>query len=62
MQAWTAACGSEEQAVLAVPAAKAYRIWPLQLAGPCKKKLKLLVRACGSIGVSFAVLFLGTFV
>ncbi|XP_047045248.1 probable polygalacturonase At1g80170 [Lolium rigidum] len=43
LDAWTAACGSEEQAVLAVPAAKAYRIWPLQLTGPCKKKLKLLI-------------------
>ncbi|KAM0867077.1 hypothetical protein ACQ4PT_042235 [Festuca glaucescens] len=43
LDAWTAACGSQEQAVLAVPAAKAYRIWPLQLTGPCKKKLKLLI-------------------
>ncbi|KAF6997192.1 hypothetical protein CFC21_013444 [Triticum aestivum] len=43
VDAWTAACGSEEQAVLAVPVAKAYRIWPVQLAGPCKKKLKLLI-------------------
>ncbi|VAH21793.1 unnamed protein product [Triticum turgidum subsp. durum] len=45
VDAWTAACGSEEQAVLAVPVAKAYQIWPVQLSGPCKKKLKLLVRA-----------------
>ncbi|KAK1699546.1 hypothetical protein QYE76_016243 [Lolium multiflorum] len=43
LDAWTAACGSEEQAVLAVPAAKVYQIWPLQLTGPCKKKLKLLI-------------------
>ncbi|KAF6985933.1 hypothetical protein CFC21_003737 [Triticum aestivum] len=43
VDAWTAACGSEEQAVLAVPVAKAYRIWPVQLSGPCKKKLKLLI-------------------
>ncbi|CAM0954184.1 unnamed protein product [Alopecurus aequalis] len=43
LEAWTAACGSEESAVLAVPPAKAYRIWPLQLTGPCKKKLKLLI-------------------
>lgn len=45
VDAWTAACGSEEEAVVAVPAAKAYQIWPVQLSGPCKKKLKLLVRA-----------------
>ncbi|VAH21797.1 unnamed protein product [Triticum turgidum subsp. durum] len=43
VDAWTAACGSEEQAVLAVPVAKAYQIWPVQLSGPCKKKLKLLI-------------------
>ncbi|VAH10018.1 unnamed protein product [Triticum turgidum subsp. durum] len=43
VDAWTAACGSEEQAVLAVPVAKAYRIWPVQLSGSCKKKLKLLI-------------------
>uniref|UniRef100_A0ACD5T7W7 Uncharacterized protein n=1 Tax=Avena sativa TaxID=4498 RepID=A0ACD5T7W7_AVESA len=43
VNAWATACGSEEQAVLAVPAAKAYRIWPVLLAGPCKKKLKLLI-------------------
>ncbi|KAI5019712.1 hypothetical protein ZWY2020_044600 [Hordeum vulgare] len=43
VDAWTAACGSEEEAVLAVPAAKAYQIWPVQLSGPCKKKLKLLI-------------------
>ncbi|XP_020200910.1 probable polygalacturonase At1g80170 [Aegilops tauschii subsp. strangulata] len=43
VDAWTAACGSEEQAVLAVPVAKAYRIWPVQLAGPCKMKLNLLI-------------------
>ena len=27
-----------------MPVGKAYRIWPVQLSGPCKKKLKLLVR------------------
>ncbi|XP_044980776.1 probable polygalacturonase At1g80170 isoform X2 [Hordeum vulgare subsp. vulgare] len=43
VDAWTAACGSEEEAVVAVPAAKAYQIWPVQLSGPCKKKLKLLI-------------------
>ena len=44
LDAWTAACTSREEAVLAVPVGKAYRIWPVQLSGPCKKKLKLLVR------------------
>ena len=44
LDAWTAACTSSEEAVLAVPAGKAYRIWPVQLSGPCKKKLKLLER------------------
>ncbi|CAL5096057.1 unnamed protein product [Urochloa decumbens] len=43
VDAWAAACGSREQAVLAVPAGKAYRIWPVQLTGPCKRKLKLLI-------------------
>ncbi|OEL32770.1 putative polygalacturonase [Dichanthelium oligosanthes] len=43
LDAWTAACASSEQAVLAVPVGKAYRIWPVQLSGPCKKKLKLLI-------------------
>ncbi|KAJ1263869.1 hypothetical protein BS78_09G220000 [Paspalum vaginatum] len=43
LDAWTAACSSGEQAVLAVPAGKAYRIWPVQLSGPCKTKLKLLI-------------------
>ncbi|GJN15095.1 hypothetical protein PR202_gb01985 [Eleusine coracana subsp. coracana] len=47
LNAWNAACGSNEQAVLAVPAGKAYRIWPVQLFGPCRKKLKLLI--AGSI-------------
>ncbi|KAF8692418.1 hypothetical protein HU200_039654 [Digitaria exilis] len=42
VDAWNAACGSGEQAVLAVPVGKAYRIWPVQLFGPCKKKLKML--------------------
>ncbi|CAD6240366.1 unnamed protein product [Miscanthus lutarioriparius] len=42
LDAWTAACTSLEEAVLAVPVGKAYRIWPMQLSGPCKKKLKLL--------------------
>lgn len=46
LDAWAAACASAEQAVLAVPAGKFYRIWPVQLAGPCKEKLKLLVRTC----------------
>jgi hypothetical protein len=45
LDAWAAACGSSEQAVLAVPVGKAYRIWPVQLYGPCKRKLKLLVRS-----------------
>jgi hypothetical protein len=44
LDAWTAACTSSEEAVLAVPAGKAYRIWSVQLSGPCKKQLKLLVR------------------
>jgi hypothetical protein len=44
LNAWSAACGSSEDAVLAAPAGKAYRIWPVQLFGPCRKKLKLLVR------------------
>lgn len=26
-----------------MPAGKAYRIWPVQLSGPCKRKLKLLI-------------------
>ncbi|CAN6332230.1 unnamed protein product [Urochloa humidicola] len=43
VDAWAAACGSSEDAVLAVPAGKAYRIWPVQLNGPCKRKLKLLI-------------------
>ncbi|XP_066367968.1 probable polygalacturonase At1g80170 [Miscanthus floridulus] len=43
LDAWTAACTSSEEAVLAVPVGKAYRIWPVQLSGPCKKKLKLLI-------------------
>ncbi|KAK3138119.1 hypothetical protein QOZ80_5AG0364790 [Eleusine coracana subsp. coracana] len=47
LNAWNAACGSNEQAVLAVPAGKAYQIWPVQLFGPCRKKLKLLI--AGSI-------------
>ncbi|TKW26115.1 hypothetical protein SEVIR_3G165200v4 [Setaria viridis] len=43
LDAWAAACDSSEQAVLAVPVGKAYRIWPVQLYGPCKRKLKLLI-------------------
>ncbi|KAG8086257.1 hypothetical protein GUJ93_ZPchr0010g10508 [Zizania palustris] len=43
LDAWNAACASTEQAVLAVPAGKTYQIWPLHLAGPCRKKLKLLI-------------------
>ena len=43
LDAWTAACTSKEQAVLAVPAGKTYQIWPVQLAGPCKKNLKLMI-------------------
>ncbi|XP_066316607.1 probable polygalacturonase At1g80170 [Miscanthus floridulus] len=44
LDAWTAACTSREEAVLAVPVGKAYWIWLVQLSGPCKKKLKLLLR------------------
>ncbi|XP_006655543.1 probable polygalacturonase At1g80170 isoform X1 [Oryza brachyantha] len=43
LDAWNAACASSEQAVLAVPAGKTYQIWPVQLAGPCKKRLKLMI-------------------
>uniref|UniRef100_A0A0A9DJS6 Polygalacturonase n=1 Tax=Arundo donax TaxID=35708 RepID=A0A0A9DJS6_ARUDO len=43
LDAWTAACTSAEPAVLAVPPGNAYRIWPVQLYGPCRKKLKLLI-------------------
>ena len=56
MDAWAAACTSSEQAVLAVPVGKAYRIWPVQLFGPCKKKLKLLVRACPGFACTGALL------
>ncbi|KAL6610582.1 hypothetical protein ACP70R_040551 [Stipagrostis hirtigluma subsp. patula] len=47
LNAWAAACASDEAAVLAVPPGKAYRIWPVQLSGPCRRKLKLLI--AGSI-------------
>jgi galacturan 1,4-alpha-galacturonidase len=43
LDAWNAACASTEPAVLAVPAGKTYQIWPVRLAGPCKKKLKLMI-------------------
>ncbi|KAL6610583.1 hypothetical protein ACP70R_040552 [Stipagrostis hirtigluma subsp. patula] len=43
LAAWTAACTSDEEAVLAVPPGKTYRIWPVKLTGPCRKKLKLLI-------------------
>nr|ACN29110.1 unknown [Zea mays] len=43
LDAWAAACSSTQEAVLAVPAGKVYQIWPVQLSGPCKKRLKLLI-------------------
>ncbi|KAF6997188.1 hypothetical protein CFC21_013443 [Triticum aestivum] len=37
VDAWTAACGSEEQAVLAVPVAKAYRICRCSSPAPARR-------------------------
>jgi hypothetical protein len=43
VDAWKAACGTDDNTYLNVPAGKSYQIWPVTLADPCRDEIKLLV-------------------
>ncbi|KAM0908603.1 hypothetical protein ACQ4PT_015354 [Festuca glaucescens] len=43
VDAWKAACGTDDNTYLNVPAGKSYQIWPVTLAGPCRDEIKLLI-------------------
>uniref|UniRef100_A0A0E0L582 Polygalacturonase n=1 Tax=Oryza punctata TaxID=4537 RepID=A0A0E0L582_ORYPU len=43
VDAWSAACATDDHTFLHVPAAKSYLIWPVTLAGPCREEIKLFI-------------------
>ena len=45
VDAWKAACATDDHTFLNVPAGKSYQIWPVTLTGPCRDEIKLFVRA-----------------
>ncbi|KAF0926514.1 hypothetical protein E2562_026004 [Oryza meyeriana var. granulata] len=43
VDAWSAACATDDHTFLHVPAVKSYLIWPVTLAGPCREEIKLFI-------------------
>ncbi|KAL5230554.1 hypothetical protein ABZP36_029330 [Zizania latifolia] len=43
VDAWSAACATDDHTFLHVPAAKSYLIWPVTLTGPCSDETKLFI-------------------